>query len=94
MLGPFTAEELAHGINLATMNTPMLHQARDLSGYLDSRSKLEQAEFSLRVDTSASGKQAASDALAQGEQEFTAKARESLKIPVHHYALELVTDSK
>lgn len=93
-LGPFTAEELAHGINLATMNTPMLHQARDLSGYLDSRSKLEQAEFSLRVDTSASGKKAASDALAEGEQELTTKARDGLKIPVHHYTLELANLSK
>lgn len=93
-LGPFTTEELAHGINLATMNTPMLHQARELSGYLDSRSKLEQAEFSLRVETSANGKQAASDALAESEQEFTTKGRNSLKLPAHHYCLELVTGSK
>lgn len=93
-LGPFTAEELFHGINLATMNTPMLHQAKELSGDLDSRSKLEQAEFSLRADTSASGKDAASDALAEGEQEFTTKARNNLKIPMHHYALELVSKSK
>jgi len=93
-LGPFTAEELAHGINLATMNTPMLHQSRELSGNLDNRSKLEQAEFSLRVETSASGKKAASDALAEGEQEFTTKGRDSLKIPVHHYSLESITESK
>lgn len=93
-LGPFTAEELAHGINLATMNTPMLHQAKELSGNLDSRSKLEQAEFSLRVDTSASGKKAASDALSEGEQEFTTKGRDSLKILVHHYSLESITKSK
>lgn len=93
-LGPFTAEELVHGINLATMHTPMLHQARELSGDLDSRSKLEQAEFSLRADTLASGKKAASDALAEGEQEFTTKGRDNLKIPVHHYSLELVTGSK
>lgn len=93
-LGPFTAEELAHGINLATMNTPMLHQAREMSGYLDSRSRLEQAEFSLRADTSATGKPAASEALGQGEQEFTAKARESLKISVHHYTLEKVAASQ
>lgn len=93
-LGPFTAEELAHGINLATMNTPMLHQARELSGNLDNRSRLEQAEFSLRVETSASGKRAASDALAEGEQQFTTKGRDSLKIPVHHYSLESITESK
>jgi hypothetical protein len=37
------------------METPMLHQARELSGNLDSQSKLEQAEFSLRVETSAAG---------------------------------------
>ncbi len=93
-LGPFTAEELARGINLATMDTPMLRQSIELSGNLDNRSKLEQAEFSLRVDTSASGKKAASDALAEGEQEFTTKGRDSLKIPVHHYSLESITESK
>lgn len=93
-LGPFTTEELAHGINLATMNTPMLHEARELSGDLESRSKLEQVEFSLRIETSASGKQAVSDALTEGEQEFTTKARDNLKIPAHHYSLELVSGSK
>jgi lysophospholipase L1-like esterase len=93
-LGPFTAEELAHGINLATMNTPMLHGAREVSENLNSRSRLEQAEFSLRVETTASGKKAASDALAEGERQFTMKARDNLKIPVHHYFLQLVTEAK
>jgi lysophospholipase L1-like esterase len=93
VLGPFTADELARGINLSTMNTPMLQEAKELSENLDSRSKLEQAEFSLRIETSAREKEAASDALTEGEQEFTAKARDNLKIPVHHYSLMSITES-
>jgi len=89
-LGPFTAKELARGINLATMETPMLHQARTLAGALDSRSKLEEADFSLQMDTSANGKKAASEALAEGEQEFTTKARKVLDIPIHHYSLRSI----
>lgn len=89
-LGPFTAEELARGINLATMDTPMLRQARTLAGALDSRSKLEQADFTLQMDTTANGKKAASEALAEGEQEFTTKAHNALNIPAHHYVLRSI----
>jgi hypothetical protein len=87
ILGPFSSEQLAAGINLALMDTPMLSQARDLSGALDNRSKLEQAEFYLRVETSAAGKDCASQALADGEREYTNKAREALKIKPHHFEI-------
>ncbi len=89
ILGPFSSEQLAAGINLALMDTPMLNQARDVSGALDNRSKLEQAEFYLRVETSAAGKDCASQALADGEREYTSKARENLKIKPHHFEITL-----
>ncbi len=86
-LGPFSSELLAVGINLALMDTPMLNQARALSGALDNRSKLEQAEFFLRVETSANDKECASKALAEGEQDYTRQARENLRIKPHQFEL-------
>lgn len=87
--GSFSAQQLSAGINLALMSTSMLEQARELSGALDNRSKLEQAEFFLRVETSAAGKECASQALSDGEREYTRKARENLKLKPHHF--EIVT---
>ena len=87
ILGPFSSEQLGAGINLALMDTPMLNQARGVSGTLDNRSKLEQAEFYLRVETSATDKDCASKALAAGEQDYTRKAREQLKIKSHHFEI-------
>jgi hypothetical protein len=69
------------------MDTPMLNQARALSGALDNRSKLEQAEFFLRVETSAKDKECASKALAEGEQDYTRQARENLRIKPHQFEL-------
>lgn len=86
-LGPFSSDELANGINLATMETPMLAQARSISGALDTRSKLEQAEFYLRVETSATGKECASKALAEGEQDYTRQAHEGKTIIPHQFVL-------
>jgi lysophospholipase L1-like esterase len=86
-LGPFSSEELANGVNLATMETPMLAQARSSAGALDTRSKLEQAEFYLRVETSATGKECASKALADGEQDYTRQAREARTIKAHQFEL-------
>jgi hypothetical protein len=87
MPGPFTSEQLSTGINLALLPTPMLDQAKDVNGTLGNRSKLEQAEFFLRVETSASGKDCASQALTEGEQDYTRKAREGLKIKPHEFEI-------
>jgi len=69
------------------MATPMLSQAREVSGALDNRSKLEQAEFYLRVETSASGKDCASQALSEGEQDYNHKVREDLVVKPHHFEI-------
>lgn len=92
--GPFSSEQLAAGINLALMATPMLSQARGVSGTLDNRSKLEQAEFYLRVETSASGKDCASQALSEGAQEYTRKVREALAIKTHQFEIAPVQPSQ
>lgn len=85
--GPFSSEQLSAGINLALMATPMVSQARGVSGALDNRSKLEQAEFLLRVETSASGKDCASQALSEGEQDYNRKIRENLVIKQHQFEI-------
>ena len=82
------AQELANGINLATIDTPMLLQARQMDNPLANRSKLETAEFYLRVETSASGKEAAAISLAEGEADYTRKARQKLTFKPHHYELK------
>jgi lysophospholipase L1-like esterase len=85
--GPFSSEQLSAGVNLALMPTPMLSQARGVSGVLDNRSKLEQAEFYLRVETSASGKDCASQALSEGEEDYNRKVRENLVIKPHQFEI-------
>lgn len=89
-LGPFTAEQFGSGINLALMQTPMLSQARGIGGDLENRSKLEQAEFYLRVETSAANKECASKALADGEDDYTRKAREGRLIKPHQFEVARV----
>jgi lysophospholipase L1-like esterase len=85
--GPFSSEQLSAGINLALMPTPMVSQAREVSGTLDNRSKLEQADFFLRVETSASGKDCASQSLSEGEQDYNRKVRENLVIKQHQFEI-------
>jgi lysophospholipase L1-like esterase len=85
--GPFSSEQLSAGINLGLMATPMVSQAREISGTLDNRSKLEQAEFYLRAETSASGKDCASRALSEGEQDYNRKVREDLVIKPHQFEI-------
>jgi lysophospholipase L1-like esterase len=85
--GPFSSEQLSAGINLALMPTPMVGQAREVRGALDNRSKLEQAEFFLRVETSAPGKDCASQALSAGEQDYNRKIRENLIVKPHQFEI-------
>jgi len=85
--GPFSSEQLSAGINIALLATPMFDQARDVSGTLDNRAKLEQAEFFLRVETSAADKDCASRALNEGEQDYNRKVREALVIKPHQFEI-------
>lgn len=83
----FSSEQLSAGVNLALISTPMLDQARDANGELDNRSKLEQTEFLVRVETSVAGKDCALQALSEGQQEYTRKAHEKLQPKPHHFEI-------
>jgi lysophospholipase L1-like esterase len=89
-IGSFSSDQLAKGINLGTMKTPMWHQAREYDGELNQRSSLENADLILSAGTKVEDKAAASRILREGEAEFEQRAQADLRIPKHHYALTRV----
>jgi lysophospholipase L1-like esterase len=86
-IGSFSSEQLAKGINLATMKTPMWNQARDYDGDLEQRSSLESADLTLSAGTNVSDRATGSRILREGEAEFDQRAQTELHIPSHHYTL-------
>lgn len=89
VVGSFSSDQLAKGINLGTMKTPMWQQARDYDGELGQRSSLEGADLLLSYSTDVADKAAGSRVLREGEAAFEQHAQADLKIPVHHYSLIL-----
>lgn len=87
VIGSFSSDQLAKGINLGMMKTPMWHQARDYDGDLDQRSILESADLIISASTNVEDKAAASRVLREGEAEFEQRARADLHITRHHYKL-------
>jgi lysophospholipase L1-like esterase len=88
-VGTFSAQQLAQGINLAFIKTPMWNEARDYDNALERRSMLEDADFYLFAETDLQDKADASRVLREGETAFEQKAQTALRIPVHHYTLTL-----
>lgn len=86
-IGSFSAAQLARGINLATMKTPMWQQAREYDSELGQRSSLEQADLLLTASTHVADRAEGSRILREGEAEFEQHAREQLHIVKHHYEL-------
>jgi lysophospholipase L1-like esterase len=86
-VGTFSAGQLADGINLALLKTPMWHQAREYDGYLEQRSHLEDADLILSADTEVKDKATATSILRRGEAEFEQKAKAGLRVTKHHYTL-------
>jgi lysophospholipase L1-like esterase len=90
-IGKFTADQLATGINLATMETPMLQQARLVLFDTERVNNLESARFGI-INTSAVAElsptaEALAAAYAKGVERQRADA---LPIP-HHYELLLAS---
>ena len=54
VIGSFTPEEFANGINLALYATPMQNKAKEIDGMALERAQLDQAEFILWIDDSKS----------------------------------------
>lgn len=92
-IGSFSAAQLAQGINLATMKTPMWQQARDYDSELAQRSNLEEADLLLTASTNVADRAKGSDILREGEVEFEHAAREKLRLNAHHYELTEVGNS-
>lgn len=86
-IGTFSAAQLASGINLATMKTPMWQQARDYDGELEQRSSLEHADLLLTASTHVEDRAEGSRILREAEAEFEERAREDLRLKKHHYEL-------
>lgn len=86
-VGAFTGEELAKGVNLALLKTPMWRQAREYDGAIEQRSTLEAADFHLFADTDVRDKATASRVLREGEAAFEKQAEAALRLTPHHYTL-------
>jgi lysophospholipase L1-like esterase len=86
-IGSFSSDQLAKGINLGTMKTPMWHQSREYDGELEQRSCLEDADLVLSAGTKVEDKAVASKILREGEAEFEQRAQANLRIAKHHYTL-------
>ena len=86
-VGTFSSGQLAMGVNLALLKTPMWNQAREYDSDLEQRSHLEDADLIISAGTDVKDKATASGILRQGEAEFEQKAQAELRIAKHHYTL-------
>lgn len=86
-VGTFSSEQLAQGINLALLKTPMWRQARQYDGELEQRSQLEDADLLLTASTNLADREQGSHILRQAEAVFEQNAAADLAIPPHHYSL-------
>lgn len=89
-VGRFSSDQLATGINLATMETPMLEQARLVAFDTEKMNNLESARFAL-IDVSATAEQSpTAQALATAYQRGVDRQRADAQPRICHYELVLV----
>ncbi|HEX4156510.1 MAG TPA: SGNH/GDSL hydrolase family protein [Acidobacteriaceae bacterium] len=93
LIGSFSSDQLAKGINLGTMKTPMWQQARDYDAEIEQRSSLENADLLLSYSTDVADKAAGSRILREGEAAFEQHAQADLQILTHHYSLTMIGDA-
>ena len=91
-VGVFTADALAKGINLATLNTPMLKQAMDVHSLTIKHNNIHFTSWrtiqtGLATDASPYTKQNAMLALDQLDHELVAEQRAAAQPRAHHFAL-------
>ena len=91
-VGVFTADALAKGINLATLNTPMLKQAMDVHSLTIKHNNIHFTSWrtiqtGLVADASPYTKQNVMLALDQLDHELVAEQRALAQPRVHHFAL-------
>jgi lysophospholipase L1-like esterase len=93
-VGEFTARQLAQGLNLATMKTPMWRQAREFDAKLGERSLLESADLTLGYSTQVAERAQAAQILREGQAEIEQKNRQTVQPVMHHYVLAAVAANR
>ena len=92
-VGRFSAEQLANAINLATMETPMLDQARLVAYDTEKVNNLESARFNL-INSSATAEQSpTAKALAAAYEQAVGRQRADAQPRICHYELILAGPS-
>lgn len=89
-IGNFSAQQLAKGVNLATMKTPMWKQARQYDGKLGERSVLESADLTLNYATKVAERADGSRILREGQAEIEQNLKDIVRPVKHHYVLAVV----
>jgi hypothetical protein len=83
-----TSAELAAGVNLALLRTPMLDQARDLDWLEDRKIKLDAARFALEAEMpKTAGAAQAIRTLRDAEEQVTQEQSSKNKPRPHAFAL-------
>ena len=90
-IGSFTAAQLAGGINLATMDTPMLEQALLVAFDTEKVNLLESQRFQIIRGTATPEQLATAQALADAYPAAVARQRADAQPLTHHYELVLVS---
>lgn len=90
-IGSFTAAQLAGGINLATMDTPMLEQALLVAFDTEKVNLLESQRFQIIRGTATPEQLATAQALADAYPGAVARQRADAQPLTHHYELVLVS---
>ncbi len=90
-IGSFNSDELASGINLATMETPMLEQARLVAYDTEKVNNLESARFAVINGSATAEQPLTAQALVGAYQVATDRQRADAHPRVHHYDLVLAS---
>jgi hypothetical protein len=88
-IGNFSVDQLAKGINLATLETPMLEQARLVAFDTEKVNNLESARFSIINGSATDEQSATAQALAAAYLKAVDRQRADTRPLPHHYELLL-----
>ena len=90
-ISSFNSDDLANGINLATMETPMLEQARLVAYDTEKVNNLESARFTVINGSAADEQSLTAQALAGAYKNAVDRQRADARPLVHHYEVVLTS---
>jgi hypothetical protein len=90
-IGSFSSDDLASGINLATMETPMLEQARLVAFETEKVNNLESARFGIINGSVTDEQSITAQALAGAYKNAVDRQRADARPLIHHYELVLTS---